>query len=111
VYPPNSTVILNVTCDTNFNLSVLGEVTKLVIEYNRASIILGGFSGDVFTNEVVIKHNAGQLSLLNDMGSVEIQSNGGGGGGKYGVIDVYGSIRYHMDQKDNTAYSSLYFHG
>ena len=80
----------------------------MVIEYNRASIFLGKFSDYVFTNEVLVKHNAGQLSLLNDVGSVEIQSNGEGR--MYGSIDVYGSIRSHMDQKDNTGYSKIYLY-
>jgi len=59
-------------------LLVLGEVTKLVIEYNRALVTLGLWnSADPrpFTNEVVVKHNAGTLNLYNDVGAVEIQAN------------------------------------
>jgi len=58
VYPPNSTVILHNNC-LYPRWTVDGEVTKLVIEYNRGKINLGVGFDDVFTNEVVVKHNVG----------------------------------------------------
>jgi len=54
VYPPNTTLVVHNRCP--INLELLGEVTKLVVDYNPLGSILycGDYSKPSFTREVVV---------------------------------------------------------
>ena len=80
-----------------------------MVNYNLGHIHLGRHEGSsTFTKEVVVDQNNGWLWLFNKMDSVEIRGNGDGSGN--GIIQFYGEIRSHVDDKNNNPSSFLYFH-
>ena len=89
-YPPNTTLVVNNTCKKA--LTILGEVTKLIVEKNEGTLHLGWFIDEVYTSEVVIKENKGKISLRNTMDRVEIQTNDK-------QLTVWGKILEHVDVK------------
>jgi len=75
VYPPNTTLIVNNPCGY-ISFWSLGEITKFVVEENYGDLRLGGVDRDaVYTKEVVVKSNHGDISLKNSMDRIEIQEN------------------------------------
>ena len=101
VYPPNSTVRVYNACP--LELTVLGEVAKLVVDYNAFNgvIWLGDLDklNSVATQEVVIRSNYGYISLYNKMKSIEVQENAM-------FLSVDGDVTEHIDLRKNTITST-----
>ena len=71
VYPPNTTLIVNVAVDCA-KLKLQGSIKKFVVEQNLGKIYFEDYSG-ASVEEVVIKSTSNELSLDVPMGSLEIQ--------------------------------------
>lgn len=71
VYPPNTTLILDIKCGT---ITVLGELAKVVVERNEdGGIFIGNSVLDgVYTKEVVVKSSNSHIWLNNNINSLEI---------------------------------------
>ena len=95
VFPPNTTLIVHNFCP--LTLTIVGEVTKLVVEYNSnvGEIVLGSGRNSVLTQEVVIRSNDGYVGLLNTVKSLEVQNN-------TFYMDIWGDVTEHIDLKNNT---------
>ena len=102
VYPPNTSLILNIACQKY--VTVLGEISKLVVLQNKGSLELGAW-GEVdlvTTEEVVIKSNQGSIYTYYSLNSVEVQQNDW-------LISFIGRIHEHVDMKSNGPESFVEF--
>ena len=93
VYPPNSTVIVYNECSV---VQLLGEITKLVVEKNTGTIVLGQMEewDQVSTNSIVIKSSDSTIYSSNTVASLEIQDLGADS-----HFFQYGMITEHVDIK------------
>jgi len=85
---------------------VLGEVSKLVVEYNApgGNIFLGNMfkQNSVTTEEVVIRSNEGEIGFYHKVKSIEVQNNAN-------YISAFGEVTGHIDIKNNDDGSKLDF--
>ena len=99
VYPPNTTLIVNNTCEY-LSFKAVGEITKFVVESNVGELYLGKVPDEVYTKEVVIKNNSGFIYHNNHIDRVEIEEN------TYWV-SFFGTVAEHIDVKKTSG--KLYF--